>query len=239
MYDRPEVSNATDGLWEEIKKSLGYGPKVLTRRTDVWALWQDPELLLAQTCSLPFRQVLHSKVHYVATPDYAIEGCPPGYYKSVFVALKHQSLHEAAQGIFAFNETLSQSGWAGPMVALENLAIAPKKFLRTGSHLNSARTVSQGDADFAALDAHSWNIIQRYESFAKRLFVIAQTDPVPGLPYICAKQHDPELLFNACKAGLGNLKTSLKGRLGLHGFVRLASSDYISIPNPVTTTDLT
>ena len=121
------------------------------------------------------------------------------------------------------------------MVVLENLALTPKKFLRTGSHLNSARSVSQGDADFAALDAHSWSIIQRYEDFAKRLFVIAQTDPVPGLPYICAKQHDPELLFEACKAGLGNLNTSFQSRLGLCGFVQLARSDYMNIPNPGTT----
>jgi hypothetical protein len=69
--------------------------------------------------------------------------------------------------------------------------------------------------------------------------VITQTDPIPGLPYICAKQHAPEPLFDACNAGFGNLKTSFKSRLGLHGFVRLTISYYMSMPNLVRTADFT
>ena len=118
-------------------------------------------------------------------------------------------------------------------------ALTPKRFLKTGSHVNSAKAVSQGHADFAALDAHGWSIIQQYDDFAKRLVVIGQTDPFPGLPYICSQKHDPDLVFDACIAGLEHLKTQIKRKLGLHGFVRLAKSNYINVPNPITTPNLT
>ena len=91
-------------------------------------LWQHPNLLLAQTCGLPFRQILHDKVHYAATPDYGIESCPLGYYKSIFVSGKEQSLGSSARGIFAFNEAHSQLGWAGPIDARENWQLPQKGF---------------------------------------------------------------------------------------------------------------
>jgi hypothetical protein len=44
------------------------------------------DLLLAQTCGLPFRRDLWGRVAYVATPAYDLPDCPAGWYRSALVA---------------------------------------------------------------------------------------------------------------------------------------------------------
>jgi hypothetical protein len=58
MYDRPETAGANDRFWESVRDHLGYGPMTLTRGRDHWDIWQSPDLVLAQTCGLPFRAKL-------------------------------------------------------------------------------------------------------------------------------------------------------------------------------------
>ncbi|MCX8955299.1 hypothetical protein OU790_17900, partial [Ruegeria sp. NA] len=67
MYDMPEVQAANDRFWGLIRAHLGYGPEQLTRDADVWQVWLDPELVLAQTCGMPYRTRLHGRVQLVGT----------------------------------------------------------------------------------------------------------------------------------------------------------------------------
>ena len=62
MYDMPHLRGAHDRYWTAIRDALGYGPDALTRGGDPWAEWQSPDLLLGQTCGLPYRARLHDKV---------------------------------------------------------------------------------------------------------------------------------------------------------------------------------
>ncbi|MDA9989346.1 hypothetical protein N9E48_00840 [Paracoccaceae bacterium] len=41
------------------------------------------------------------------------------------------------------------------MITLKKQAPSSKSILKTGSHLNSAKAVSQGNTNFAALDAYT------------------------------------------------------------------------------------
>ena len=86
MYDRPETASANDRLWALIHEALGEGPKHLTREGDLWDIWTAPDLLLAQTCGLPYRARLHDRVTLVGTPDYGLPDLPAGYYQSVLIA---------------------------------------------------------------------------------------------------------------------------------------------------------
>ena len=79
MYDRPELRDAHDRLWATIRGNLGYGPESLSSPTDMASFWQSDDLLFGQTCGMPYRTFLHDRVQLVGTPDYGIEGCPPGY----------------------------------------------------------------------------------------------------------------------------------------------------------------
>ena len=82
MYDRPEARPANDRLWALIRHHLPDAPEALSRDGFHWL---NPELLLSQTCSLPFRTGLQDDVSIVATPVHKIE-CPAGFHYSVIVA---------------------------------------------------------------------------------------------------------------------------------------------------------
>ncbi|WP_428517046.1 phosphate/phosphite/phosphonate ABC transporter substrate-binding protein [Roseovarius sp.] len=236
MYDRDELRSDTDRLWQAIRDRLGCGPDHLTRGGDAWDDWQSPDLLLSQTCGYPYRARLHDKVALVGTPDYRLDGCGPGEYRSVFVARKTDARTDPADfatARFAYNEPMSQSGWAAPATWAMARGFAFTDTLRTGGHQASARAVAEGQADLAALDAQSWRLIQRFDDFAAQLRVIAATDPTPALPFITAPSNDADRIFRAIEAAIGTLPHDTREALDLRGIVRLPSQAYLAVPTPV------
>lgn len=238
MYDRPETAGANDRLWALLRDALRAqgqeAPDALTRGEMAYMPgWLSPHLLFGQTCSLPFRAKLADKVHLIATPDYGLDGCPAGYYRSVYIARQGDrfgSLDKVAGLDFAYNEALSHSGWAAPFAdhAARNLMIRPS--LRTGSHRASAEAVAKGRADYAALDALTWAMIQRYDSFAANLMVIDQTPASPALPYITAENPTP--LRAALAQAIAGLCAQDRSTLHLRGLVDIPQSAYLSLPIP-------
>ncbi len=234
MYDRPETAAANDRLWNLIRDALGYGPEGLTRDGDVWAHWQSPDLLLSQTCGYPYRAKLAGDVTLVGTPAYDID-CDAGMYFSAFVVRRddrRKTLKEFENGPFAYNEALSQSGWAAPLNHAKSVGFTFTNPLQSQAHVNSARMVAQGEADIAALDAVSWKLMQRWESWAADLRVIDQTPPTPGLPLITAKTRDPAPLYQAIEAAIWGLSDQDRNTLCLKGITRIDASAYQSVPNP-------
>ncbi|CUH81234.1 phosphate/phosphite/phosphonate ABC transporters, periplasmic binding protein [Tritonibacter multivorans] len=235
MYDRPELRAATDALWGEIRTALGRGPEALDREIDMWEAWQSPDLLLAQTCGMPFRTRLYGKVQLVATPDYGLPGCPAGHYNSVIIARKDRvgnDLKTFAGQRFAYNEALSQSGWAAPMMHMRPHDMLPGELVETGGHRNSAAAVAEDRADFAAIDALTWQLLCDYEPLTEGLVEIERTEPTPALPYITAKTEDGAALFAAMETALGALSAEHRNALHLRGVVRLEPSAYLAIPTP-------
>ena len=234
MYDRPEIRESNDALWAGIRDKLGFGPEVLDRQLDPWDIWTNPDLILAQTCGFPFRQKLHQQVKLVGTPDYGLPDCPAGYYNSVFLTRRGDDtqLHSYKNRIFAYNEALSQSGWAAAQTHAGRLRFQFENLQLTGSHLNSARAVAQGSADIAALDGVSWRLISKYETFAKKLMVIQTTDPTPGLPLITGLKQDPKLIFSAVSFAIRNIYPIYLRTLGIRRLVYIPAADYLAVPTP-------
>lgn len=235
MYDRPETAAANDRFWQAIRAALGSGPDGLSRGADLWDIWQSPDLLLAQTCGLPYRARLHDHVTLVATPNYGLPGCPPGHYNSVLVA--HRARLGAPLAAFdgaslAYNEALSQSGWAAPCAhfAAHGLSIGAR--LETGAHRASARAVAERRADLAALDALTWELIRRYDDFAADLVEIGRTAPSPALPFITAGGRDPVALRGALRGAVDRMSAADRALLGLRGIVDLPQSAYLAMPLP-------
>ena len=235
MYDRPETAAANDALWTAIQQNLGYGPDALTRDRDFWDIWRSPDLLLAQTCGLPYRAKLHDKVTLVGSPIYDIPDCPAGHYYSVLVALRTgaDKLFEFDGCTFAYNEALSQSGWAAPTKALVESGIKPGRLLETGAHRASAIAVAEGRADLAGLDVVTWQLIQRHDSFAEDLKVIAKTEPTPVLPLITAQNRAPAPLFEAVEAAIAALPEATRDALFLRGIAKVPKADYLAQPVPI------
>lgn len=115
MYQRPELNHAHHQFWTLIRKNLKLdSPEYLSQDADEMAVWNDPKLVLSQTCGMPYRKFLHDHVTLIGTPDYGIEGCPPGYYKSVFIINKDERRTEPddfKDALFAYNDINSQSGF--------------------------------------------------------------------------------------------------------------------------------
>lgn len=239
MYRRPELEAAHDRYWALIRSNLAAGgidsPQALSQDEDEFVVWRHPELVLSQTCGMPYRLWLHDEVTLVGTPDFGIEGCPPGYYRSPLVVRasdERSTIDEFRGARFAYNQTFSQSGFAAVYNRLVDRGWWFDDLLHTDQHLRSARSVAEGHADIAALDAVSWRLMEQYEPFAADLRVLEWTDPTPGLPLITAMGNDADAIFAAVERSIGELTTEDRARLGLVGLVRIAAEDYLAIPTP-------
>ena len=239
MYDRPQLVEAHDRFWALIRKNLNVAgidsPPKLSQGADEFFVWKHPDLVLSQTCGMPYRMWLHDKVSLIGTPDYGLPDCPPGYYRSAIVVRSDDPRQNAADfkdSVFAYNQTFSQSGYAAPYWHLHGQGVWFEHQLHTQGHLNSAKAVAKGQADIASLDAVSWRLMQTYEHFAESLRVLDWTAPTPGLPLIAAKGADAASTFNAVKAAIAELNQADKDALGLKGIVKIDAESYLAVPNP-------
>lgn len=238
MYDRPETAGANDRLWALIRDRLREAgiaaPERLSRGAeDLFAQWEAADLVLSQSCGFPYRHRLQGKVTLVGTPDYGVEGCAPGYYCSRIVARAddpRRALPDFAGARLAFNDPVSQSGWAALAAHAPQLARGP--LLCTGSHTASARAVAEGRADLAALDAVTWALIARAETFAAGLRVIGSTPPTPGLPLIAARGADAAALHEAVAGAIAALSERDRAALLIRGLVRIPAEAYLAVPTP-------
>ncbi len=194
MYDWPEVTARTDAFWGRVAAGLREqgiaAPSALSRPDDLSAAWADPDLLLGQSCGLPYVSGRCGGAVAVARPVYAAEGCGSGTYRSALIARAGEEAPLAAfRGrIVAINEYGSQSGCN----ALAD-AVCPfgdvffGRVLVTGAHRASALAVVRGAADFAAVDAVAWALFAEVEPEAHaRLAVLGWTVETPALPFITA-----------------------------------------------------
>jgi len=239
MYQRPQLTDAHSRLWQLTRQQLSRvgidSPKTLSQNAEEFSVWLNPELVLSQTCGMPYRLALHGKVNLVGTPDYGIQGCQAGYYRSPLIVRVDDArtdVREFQQSVLAFNSPISQSGYTAIYKHAEHHNFWFDNKLHAGQHQASAEAVAEGKADIASLDAVTWRLIQQYESFAKKLRVLEWTDPTPGLPLITALQHNPDNVFNAFSEALNELHTNDKALLGIKSLVKIPASDYLAVANP-------
>lgn len=239
MYQRPQLAAAHDRYWQLILRNLNEvgidGSEHLSQNAEEFFVWKNPNLVLSQTCGMPYRIWLHDLVELVGTPDYGLDGCPPGYYRSALVVRSddaRQDIVEFSESIFAFNQTFSQSGYAAPYWHLRKHGFWFQNRLHTEQHVKSAQAVASGRADIASLDAMSWKLMEKHDAFAQELRVLDWTAPTPGLPLITANGNDADSIFSAVKSAIKLLDPLDRGLLGLCGIVRIPKDKYTEIPNP-------
>ncbi len=238
MYDRPETFEANDRLWDQTREALAdrgiAAPERLDRDIDLWSLWRRPDLVLAQTCGLPYLARLHGAVQLVATPIHDLP-CEPGFYFSEIVVRMDDRRSTPAEfegACLAVNDRFSQSGWAAPMEWAAENAIGFGNTLFTGSHLASSRAVAEGRADLTALDAVTWRMIKRWDAHAATLRVLAHTKPTPALPYISAVGTDSDLIYQGLRDAVAVLHSDDRLNLGLNGIIRNSPRHYLEVTEP-------
>lgn len=241
MYDRAETAAANDRFWALIRDGLrarGIDAPATLRRgdADLMPLWLSPDLVLAQTCGFPYRARLHGKVQLVGTPDYGVEGCPPGHYRSILIAHPddpRDRFEDFDGSPIAFNDGLSQSGWAAPQNMAARLGMTLPAGLRTGSHRGSFLAVVEGNAALAAIDAVTFSYLSEFDAALDRVKVVGATDPTPGLPFICAAGLDAGAILSVVAEAIPLLSGADRGLLRLKGILKLPAEAYLAVPTPV------
>lgn len=230
MYDRPELRQQTDNLWYCIRDELRLrgidAPDGLDREVDVYAAWLDDRLVLGQTCGLPFKRRLNHVVQLLGAPHYGIDGCKPGYYRSVWIVRNsdpRRNVPAFLNARLAFNSRDSQSGYAA---AIEDVGAEFAEEIATGAHTKSLMAVASGTADIAAIDAVTWRYAQAFEPCVTRLRVLGKTRETPGLPFISSREFELETVRTAVKRGIDKLDETSRRALGIYDFVSLRPDDY-------------
>lgn len=235
MYMRSENQSAHENYWQTIRHYLiEHSIQAPETLSDVESLnhWLRSDLILSQTCGMPYRLHLHDQVQLVGTPDYGLQGCPPGYYYSVIIAHandERSQLSDYHGAKFAVNDTISQSGYAAAINAAQPLGINLTDMMITGAHVASAKAVADKQAEFAAIDVVTWGNIKRYDSFSHKLKIITQTEPTPGLPYICGLDHDAVIIRHAVEQAINDLDPSDRQSLGITSLIDIPKSHYLNV----------
>lgn len=239
MYARPELHEAHLRYWALIRSELATrgvkSPATLSNDADAMALWQDPALVLSQTCGMPYRTALHGKVALIGTADFGLQGCPPAHYNSPIVVRADDprtTLSAYAKARLAYNGSGSQSGFASIYNTVKPLGFWFDNRVISGGHQASAQMVADGQADIAALDGVTWALIQRYDAFARKLRVLEWTAPTPGLPYIASQSADAPATFAAIQSAIKGLSDDDRDALMLRALVSIPAKDYLAVPNP-------
>ncbi|MEH6631685.1 MAG: PhnD/SsuA/transferrin family substrate-binding protein [Halopseudomonas aestusnigri] len=239
MYQRKQLVGEHNRYWALIRNYLSDenidSPEVLAQDAEEFAVWNDPDLVLSQTCGMPYRTWLHDKVSLVGTPDFGVVGCEPGYYRSAIIVRADDERTELklfSDATFAYNQDFSQSGYAAPYWHVNPQGFWFENRLHTEQHLISAQAVAEGRADIASLDAVSWRLMEEYEDFTQKLRVLEWTKPTPGLPYIAAKSANVDATFTAVEKAIASLSDEDRNKLGIRGIVQIPKQVYLTIQNP-------
>ena len=241
MYARPELDDTIAQFWDLIRKNLYQkgisSPTNLSQDAEDIGSWLDPNLVLSQTCGMPYRNILHGKVQLVGTPIYDLPDCPPGHYFSVIVVRRddpRSTLKEYSQAVLAYNMEISQSGYAAPLNHAATKGICFPNRIKSHGHVKSAEMVSRGEADITAIDAVTWMLIERHEAFISNLRVLEQTTPTtPVLPLITSLTLNADQIYDAVKRAIQDLSQDMRDAMLLKGIVKIPTSEYLNIPNPV------
>lgn len=195
----------TDALWRAVHALLlargvpvgGLVPGI--PEEDLLTHWQQPGLILSQTCGYPLITQLPD-VQVVGCFHYAAPGCEGIAYRSLLVVReedKHLRVDDFRGRRVVCNSPDSQSGYntLRRRVAPDTVNDYFSQVIFSGSHRQSLVDVKGGVGDIAAIDCVTWALLQRHEpERLAGLAVIDRTPLTPGLPLIASHNTSPETL---------------------------------------------
>ncbi len=239
MYDLPAIRAETDALWSAIAAGLRSrgvaAPDRLSRDGDLLEGWRRPDLLLSQTCGLPFVRHLRGRVDLVGAVAYDLPDCRPGAYRSRVIVRAGdpaRGLDDLRGRTLAMNSAESQSGAGALRALLRSRSVAAPFFgrvLPTGAHLESLRAVAQGRADAAAIDAVTFELARRHVGEAQEVRVLLSTAETPGLPLITRAGGPARAILEAVDEAVRVVGPEVRAALLLRGVVPRGDPDFDGI----------
>lgn len=255
MYDFPEVQNSTEKLLVALVgalESCNETAHVQTPDSSVHAelmnMWRSKDMVLSQSCGLPFMEELHQFVNVFGTPTWTDVSDERGRYQTVIVvreSLGVSSIAEVSGLRPVVSNTQSLSGWCSLGVVLSEVTTEPsfvQPFTQSGGHAMSLQMLHDDKADIASIDAATFRLLSRHRpALVKNVRVIGYGPLVPATPFVVSKTCGVSTgqVFQAVEEVFQrpSLQEALN-HLGISGFVRLANSDYDMLSDLVKTAEV-
>lgn len=160
-YDVAATRASLDYFWSVLRRELEESgvhelPRDLDRTTPLRDQWRRPGLIVSQCCGLDLFTSAAQSLLPIARPVFSDVDSQPGRYFSHIVAAgkldgqpRRAVVNSASSrtGCAALLEWATERGWLNLEVVI------------SGSHNESLRYLRDDLADFAAIDAHSWNLL--------------------------------------------------------------------------------
>ncbi len=227
-YDTPGSAARIDAFWQVLRRELGLRlpvvPVELDRVRPLSVQWRDPCLLLSQCCGPDLDAPGLNALVPLVRPVFSDLDCTPGDYFSYIVRKQGEATGSRA----AINSVTSQSGFYSLKSWLHGRSSdTPKLNVSmarvTGSHQASIDALRRGDADIAAIDAHSWSLLNR-----TGIDIIDRTSSAPTPPFVCHERTctssvDTVAALSAAIRQAGDL-------LAISGLIETSRKDYAHEP---------
>ncbi len=241
-YDFPETRQWTNELWHGLTAFLAQQgfkdlPKRLARQVNHNRVLKHPNLLLSQTCGYLVAGPARPLLQLVATPCYDAPGCEEHRYSSFIVvhrSLRAEKLADLRKQRCVANEPYSHSGMNCLRALVAPLSQDGQFFASvtlSGSHLRSLEMLARGEADVAAIDCITFELVRRYRpALLEHVRIIKGTPAAPAPPFITSI-HTPEAQLKELRQALAEFLNSashadIRRALLLKEVVHVALDDY-------------
>lgn len=242
MYDPPELRPAVDAWWQGLARAfraegLDEVPERLDRELAFDALWSASDLLFAQACGYPLMSMWSDRLGYLVTPRYAAPGCEGSSYCSFIVVPANstaQCIEDLRGGRCSINSRISHSGFNALRSHVAPLARSNRFFgaiCVSGGHAESLDQIARGEADIAAIDCVTYELMRRCRSATiAATRIVGRTARAPGLPYVTRIDAAPEvrerLAAGLLRAFADPSLASVRAELLIDGVDVLSLADY-------------
>ena len=213
MYDIPEIRHATDAFWQGMarhlrKQGIKQVPRRLIHDQHLSQLWMDDELLISQCCGYDVMRRYKNRLQVLATPWFDAPGCSRGDYASTIVVPEHSSNQDVIDmlgTVVVINGPESHSGMNALFSLVAPYARGGKFFSEvkiSGSHVESLVALKNGEAEVAAVDCLTYELLRRYRPTAiEGTRTLGLTYAAPAPPYVTRA--------SVCDDNLARMRTAL------------------------------
>ncbi len=220
-----------DGDQNPVAVELGFGLIDSVARSD---------LLFGHTCGYPLLKTHSEEYSAFCVPVFDVDGTQGKLYSSRLIVPAGSgigSLGECRGMVAAVNGYDSNSGMNLLRYELAQAGASPGYFSAvkiTGSHMGSFEAVAANEAQLAAIDCVSYQLIaDEKPALAAAVDCIGFTARCCGLPFVLAREHDtPELrasLLDGLHQSLARASNEALDCLHLRAFASVDDSAYASI----------
>ncbi|WP_107852557.1 PhnD/SsuA/transferrin family substrate-binding protein [Oceanimonas marisflavi] len=195
-YDLPPAQAGLDAFWCVLRSELEHLsalplPDALEREMPLIDQWSHAGLLLSQCCGPDLFTPAARYLVPVARPVFADLECAPGHYYSHIVTTSRPL---PARPRLVVNSPSSRSGCAALYEWLRRNEIEPGPVTISGAHAQSLQLLRSGAADVAAIDAHSWPLLNQ-----SGMAIIGRSREAPAPPFVMHR-HSPVAITDMRRA---------------------------------------